>query len=428
MMAGQTVGSILFTSLADKFGRKSVLIACNALLLGSGIGAAYSPNIYALLVFRFLAGLFQQGVACVDYTMIVEFLTSRRRRVAGVLCGLNWTISVLFLALVAYLMRDYSWRSLQLLSALLACNVFLYPFLLVESPRWLIANKRYKEALAIIKRMSIMNGKDFEKVRRIFKHNVMQKQLNSHQNELIANAPGRKVERYSVLDILRHKRLLISSLIIWFAWATNVITYYGLFLTSSSLAGNRHLNFFLMALVDIPGDGTNFILLKFFGRKPVLMFLMTFAGSSLLSATLLMSLGTNAVTQTLSTVFSLAGKFGIGASFNAIFLYTPELFPTNLRSAGLGLCSSISRLSGMVAPYSKLLGDVVIWGPGTIFSTMCFLSVLMFTQLPETRGRALPNTISEMKEWSRGKRLLIRDNHAGSEDQVNKDVVINNNI
>ncbi|XP_059151413.1 organic anion transporter 3-like [Physella acuta] len=433
LMIGQTVGAVFFTSVADRFGRKIVCMVCNALLIACGIGMAYSPNIFVLLAFRFFVGLFQQGVECVGYTMIVELLTPKLRKSIGVLIGFNSTVSVIVMGLVAYLMQAYSWRMLQLVVALFSCNVLLYPFFIWESPRWLVANKKYKEALKFLEKACVMNGKDFERVKESFQYHVVQHEQEVHikqemhleqeicikkemdlereicikqeekginqVDDTTADDETSKIVKYNITDILRHKTLLITSLIIWFTWITNTITYYGLFITSSSLVGNRYVNFILMSLVDIPGDISNLIMLHFFGRKTVIMGLMTIAGTSLLTSTLLVALGTSSTTIILSTVFSFFGKFGIGASFNTLFLYTPELFPTNLRSVGLGICSSVSRLGGMLVPYSNLLADIALWAPGTIFSAMCFISVVMFIRLPETRGRPLPNTIAEMKQW-----------------------------
>ncbi|KAJ8303935.1 LOW QUALITY PROTEIN: hypothetical protein KUTeg_017518 [Tegillarca granosa] len=63
----------------------------------------------------------------------------------------------------------------------------------------------------------------------------------------------------------------------------------------------------------------------------------------------------NGVARTMSSVFTFIGKFGITASFSTIFLYTPELYPTNLRNSGIGIASAASRVGGMAAPYVSLL-------------------------------------------------------------------------
>ena len=48
--------------------------------------------------------------------------------------------------------------------------------------------------------------------------------------------------------------------------------------------------------------------------------------------TLSLSLSTaNSSLQIVGTVASLCGKMGIGGAFNVMFLYTPEIFPTNIR-------------------------------------------------------------------------------------------------
>ncbi|BFY98042.1 hypothetical protein BsWGS_01082 [Bradybaena similaris] len=396
LMVGQTFGALIFTSIADKYGRKPVMVACNLLLGGAGFGVAYAPNIYVMIAFRFLCGFFQQGTGLVGHTILMEFLTAKNRRVVAILSGLYWTITVVLFGVMSYLMRDQSWRMIQVASALFACNVILSPYFLYESPRWLSANKRYTQTLAFIKKACQTNKRDYEKVKAVFEHHVVQPQ---EAKELeTPGARGSKVERYSLLDIVRHRSLFVSALILWFVWITNSTTYYGLFLTSSSLAGNRHLNFILMGFSDLPADIINLFLFAFFGRKPLIMGWLVIAGSGLLTATMLMAFGTTQITSTLSVVFSCVGKLGIGASFNSLFMYTPELFPTNLRSAGFGVCSSVSRLGGMISPYSQALADVVLWGPGSIFSAMCFLSAILFSKMPETRGQPMPNTIADMKQ------------------------------
>lgn len=68
---------------------------------------------------------------------------------------------------------------------------------------------------------------------------------------------------------------------------------------------------------------------------------------------------------------------------------------------GLNLCFNLLKYwlrSSAVCVFSHLQADVVLWGPGSIFSAMCFLSAILFSKLPETRGQPMPNTIADMKQ------------------------------
>ena len=51
------------------------------------------------------------------------------------------------------------------------------------------------------------------------------------------------------------------------------------------------------------------------------------------------------------TVFIFGVRAFASATFNSIYLYTAEVYPTSIRSIGLGSCSACARLGAMVTPF-----------------------------------------------------------------------------
>jgi MFS family permease len=50
---------------------------------------------------------------------------------------------------------------------------------------------------------------------------------------------------------------------------------------------------------------------------------------------------------------SVLGKFGAAASFTIVFVYTAEMFPTEIRSTAVGSSSTCARVGGILAPQVK---------------------------------------------------------------------------
>ena len=408
MVMGSVMGGFVIAGLSDRVGRKRVLIYSQYLLAASGIAAAFSPNIHVLIVLRFFIGFFQAGIVAVGWTLLVEGVVPGHRRYVVTLSGNVLNSNLAMFALCAWLMKDSSWRNLQLVTALVNINLLLAPFLLSESLRWLLTNMKYKEGLQVTKRAAKWNGRDFDTIRSIFINQIgdydevcIQVSTNSghKRNRNI------KHEKYSVIDILKHRSLLKTTIILFVLWITCNMTYFGLFLNSSSLSGDRHLNFFLLGVVDFAGDFCIYMFMDRIGRRFFCLSALAVTVTGLLTSSFLVAFGSTELTKTLTSGFVVFGKFGIGLVFSSVYIYTPELYPTNIRSAALGLCSSVANIGGIVAPYTSPLGDLIPWGPGVLFSVICVLSGMLVFLLPETRGKSLPETIDDMK---REKELQIR--------------------
>ncbi|WAQ99863.1 ORCT-like protein [Mya arenaria] len=370
VIAGQGIGALTMSHVADRVGRKTVhVISHLGILITMGIMAA-SPNIYMLLVLRLVAGTFQQGMVCTGKILALETFPRKQRSHIEAATFLAWSFGIMALTLIGWLFQSVDWRYLQL--ALAACSLIMD-----ESVRWLVSNGRIKEAKRILRKAARWNNVDYAKVEAAFEAHVhvgsvssepdrplisIDKSNEDNGDELNENGTQSEnenevagVEKYTVIDILRNPALRANTLILWYSWIVATGTYYGLTLVSSHLAGDRFVNFFLSGAIEVPSLTLEFYLFNKIGRKRTLILWFAIAATTLVISTAILTafpgVGTAAI---VATGFSLVGKSASTGSFSTVFLYTPEIYPTNYRNSGLGIASSISRIGGLLAPFANL--------------------------------------------------------------------------
>lgn len=71
------------------------------------------------------------------------------------------------------------------------------------------------------------------------------------------------------------------------------------------------------------------------------------------------------------------------------------MYLTIYRSVGVGICSTSSRIGGILSPLILLLDEVWEPLPLIIFGLSAILGGSLVLLLPETRGKDLPETIEE---------------------------------
>ena len=95
---------------------------------------------------------------------------------------------------------------------------------------------------------------------------------------------------------------------------------------------------------------------------------------------------------------SLIGKFSSSVVFLIVYLYTAEIYPTQLRGLGLALTATMARIGGFIAPYISGIGVTNTRIPFFIFGGSALLGGLAAALLPETRGERLPETVQDVEE------------------------------
>lgn len=91
-------------------------------------------------------------------------------------------------------------------------------------------------------------------------------------------------------------------------------------------------------------------------------------------------------------------KMAISLSFSTLYIYTAEIFPTNLRQSFISFCSMVGRFGSMLAPQMPLLQALWAPLPMVLFGSVAVLSGVLVLDFPETTDATLPNTIEEAVE------------------------------
>ena len=132
---------------------------------------------------------------------------------------------------------------------------------LTESPRWLNANHRVKEAVAVLKQMAEINGTS-EQFNKFYEEN---KSLVLHSNERV-NIHGTK---YTVIDIFKMKSQRWTLIGVMYVFFTIAMCFYGIFITLNTIIDNFYLNSFLVFIAEIIAELGSGFLVNVFGRVRV---------------------------------------------------------------------------------------------------------------------------------------------------------------
>jgi len=84
---------------------------------------------------------------------------------------------------------------------------------------------------------------------------------------------------------------------------------------------------------------------------------------------------------------------GIAAGFNVLYIYTPELFPTNVKSLSMSLFSIFNRIVAASIPLILTYTSHITF----IIFAMSLGAVLVILSLPESLGYTSGDEIDEIK-------------------------------
>lgn len=375
-MVGMALGAALSGSLADKYGRKRVILF-TLVLFGLATGfAGLATGLTTMLLARFFVGLGLGGELPVASTLVSEISPLAVRGRFVVLLESFWAWGWIAAALIAYLLiPQYGWRVAFYIGAVPALAAVFLRRSIPESPRFLVQQGRYQEADAIVSQMEQQAG---IKINKSNKDWTLVKEQGVSFGELWSGSFWR------------------STLTLWLLWLGINFGYYGFVMWIPTLLVGKgfmvikSLQFVLiMTLAQVPGYFTAAYLIEVIGRKAVLILYLT--GTAVAAYFFGQS---NTVTE-IMVMGSLLYFFSLGA-WGAVYAYTPENYPTWARGTGVGWAAAVGRLGAIAAPYvvgvvyqaqGKENGYAVVFFMLTAVFAITALAVLFLGQ--ETRGKTL---------------------------------------
>ncbi|XP_078495641.1 organic cation transporter protein-like [Ciona intestinalis] len=333
----------------------------------------------------------------------------------------GFSLGYTILPLIGYLFQN--WRWFLRATSLLGLLYMPYFWLIDESPRWLAAVGRDKEADEILLKIAKHNNLRIESDHKESEANICNEEKNSDINtETVDEKLGvlKTLKQAARRPVLIRRMLIVNSYpnqrhphisyekeftdgfqmfrtcFINFRFCINLI-YYVIGLNSNSLSGNRFINVFLFGLLDIAATLWFYLTADKLGRRNSYIAMVT-----MMAVFTVLTPFAGKWHPTLTNVLVCTSKLIASAEFSIIILYTGELFPTALRHSITGISNAVGRIGGITAPYVLYAGDPTSSiTTSIIIASVLLASAVLFFFLPKTVNQTLPQSIEDAVNMKR---------------------------
>eukprot|EP00095_Tigriopus_kingsejongensis_P005178 maker-scaffold237_size242172-snap-gene-1.35 protein:Tk05178 transcript:maker-scaffold237_size242172-snap-gene-1.35-mRNA-1 annotation:"sugar transporter" len=403
-MFGVFVGCIVFGWASDRYGRRKTMLVASVIQAVSSVAAAFTNNYMQFVFFRFCIAFSVSGVFECGFVLVTEICGPKFRTYFGILTQFPFGIGASLLPIVAYFIRD--WTTLQLTISLPCVLLVTYYWFVPESPRWLIQVGNFKEALRILKEGAKTNGNTLPPDEEVL---AMMQKFKTQEDE-IKHETDEKTTKEKLYEVFKELIILVETpemrkrtLNIFYSWLVVAMVYYGLSFNSKNLGGNRYVSVFVSGFVEVPAVVVILPLLNSLGRMKC--YCGTFIGGGIACGLVaIITLAFDSSTMIwLPVTIAMIGKFLISMTFAIAYLYTAELFPTQVRNVAVGTASTFARIGSMAAPYIvDLLGAIHPAIPVIIFGLFSCTAGVLALMLPETLNKRLPESVADVEKSAKG--------------------------
>ena len=328
-LAGMMFGAMFFGMLADKIGRKNVILICVALFSGFTFLGGFASNPTEFGILRFIAGLGIGGVLPNLVTLTSEYAPKKLRSTLVTVMFSGYAVGGIFAALLGVQFTpSFGWQIMFFIAGIPLLALPLIWKYMPESLTFLVKEKNYNPAAKII-----------NKIDSSFKATAFTPMSLEEQ----------KLPNASVKSLFTDNRAM-TTLLLWCCFFMCLLMTYALgsWLPKLMMAAGYSLGSSLIFLLSLNigaviGTITGGILADKFHLKPVVISMFAIGAISLFG------LSFNSPPIIIYILVALAGATSIGTSI-LIYSYVAQSYPVAVRSTGIGWASAVGRIGAIVGP------------------------------------------------------------------------------
>ena len=397
-LVGCFAGSLVAGTLADRYGRKPVLLASAILFAVSSILTGWAPNFPAFIAWRIAGGVAIGLSSNISPVYIAEVSPAAHR---GRLVSLNQfavVIGILFAQIMNWLIAapvpdgltpaaalaswnvQFGWRWMFTVVAVPAVIFLAASLAIPESPRWLLIRNRREEAMRVLRRVTGSAEDATSEAAAIVAALKTEEGNTSGWSGLLQ--PG--VRRVLLVGVVLAVLQQWSGINILFNYAEEVYRAAGLgtsqILLDIVITGAINLIFTLVAMAFVDR----------LGRRPLMLIGCCGIAVSHLLAGLAYRTGWHGTPVLVLTLCAIACYAMTLAPLTWVLI--AEIFPNRLRSAGVSAAVSALWISSFALTYSFPFINRALGSAGAFFTygAICAAgAVFVYLFVPETKGRTL---------------------------------------
>ncbi len=348
-LVGVLIGSLLFSMLADRIGRRPVLIGVTLYFSVLSLLTARAGSVNELLIVRFLSGIGLGGIMPNAMALVGEYSPARMRVTAMMVVSNGFTLGAVFGGpIAAWLIPQYGWRGVFYFGAvtpLVVCALMI--FLLPESLQFLA-----------------LRARDPAKLARWIKRVDPAAAVNAQTEYVI---PEEKKKGVPIVHLFHDGRALGTALL----WVVNFMNLLNLYLLSNWLptiirdSGYSNTIAVNSGSIFQVGGVVGTLVLGLAIRR--MGFTLTLSMCFAVACLSIAAIGQPYLTLALLFVFIFTAGFGIPGSQAGLNSFSATYYPTELRATGVGAGLGIGRIGAIVGPYAVGVLLNHHWGNREIF-------------------------------------------------------------